>query len=251
MRPKIERLEDWTYKVEGLDDPVPSVTNIIKATVPKELAWWGMQVGCEGVAELLANHIPLPYGDRTSGEYWLKLLQQYKLTVNDTLKAAGARGTEIHDALEVYGKTGNLPETVSNASVGYLKALGLFLLENQPEFYEQETATASLAYRYAGTFDGKAILRSGKYQGARVLLDIKTSKRVYKDQHYPQLEAYEYAEVELGEEPTDTRMVVRLSEQGKYQISVSTDTFDDFYVLLQHYRSIEGRKARKRKSGVL
>lgn len=244
QRPKIERTEDWTYKVEGITEPVASVTNIIKATVPKELAWWGMQVGVAGALHLVREKRINPY---ESDENAIAALGQYKLTVNDTLKKAGARGTEVHDILETYGKSGTLPEIVSDAAAGYAKALGKFLLENNPQFYVQEIMTASLEHKYAGTFDGKAKLCSGKYQGAKVLLDIKTSKRVYKDQHFPQLEAYEHAERELGEDPTDLRMIVRLAETGKYQLSVSTDTFDDFYVLLKHYESIQGRKKRPKR----
>lgn len=243
-RPAITRTEDWTYKVEGIAEPVVSVTNVIKATVPKELAWWGMQVGVAGALSLIREKRINPY---ESDENAVAALGAYNLTVNDTLKKAGARGTEVHDILEAYGKSGTLPEIISDAAAGYAKALGLFLLENNPQFYVQEIMTASLEHKYAGTFDGKAELHSGKYQGAKVLLDIKTSKRVYKDQHFPQLEAYEHAEVELGENPTDFRMVVRLGENGKYQMSVSTDSFNDFYVLLKHYESIQGRKNRPKR----
>ena len=245
-RPQIQRLEDWTYQVEGFDDPFPSVTNIIKATVPKELAWWGMQVGVQGTIDLLKMGYRIHPAPNTA-DFLIAKLTEHKLTVNDTLKKAGARGTEVHDILETYGKTGNLPETISASAAGYAKALVLWLMENQPEFYEQEIKTASPTYRYAGTFDGKAILGAGKYKGSYMLLDIKTSKRVYKDQHYPQLEAYEQAEIELGENPTDLRMVVRLADTGKYQMSVSTDTFNDFKVLLDHYNSIQGRKQRGKK----
>lgn len=228
--------------VEGFPDPFPSVTNIIKATVPKELAWWGMQVGCAGVAELISRGVR----PHENGELWVAQLSAAKLTVNDTLKAAGRRGTEVHDILEAYGKTGNLPDYVSDHAAGYARALGLFLLENNPEFLVQETMTASLKHKYAGTFDGKCVFQSGKFRSRYCMIDLKTSKKVYKDQHHPQIEAYEYSEVELGEDPTELRIIVRLAENGKYQMSVSTDTFDDFYVLLKHYESIQARKARPR-----
>lgn len=245
-RPQITRLEDYSgYMVEGFDDPFPSVTNIIKATVPKELAWWGMQVGVEGALYIVRNS-ERPKHSWTMEEIVVRMGQN-RLTTNDVMKQAGARGTELHDILEAYGKTGNLPEVISDGAVGYAKALGKFLLENRPEFYVQEIATASPTYRYAGTFDGKCIFQNGKLQGKKCLIDLKTAKRVYKDQYHPQLEAYEHAEVELGEEPTEDRVVVRIAEDGKYQLSVSRDTFEDFHVLLKHYESIQRRKQKKRK----
>jgi hypothetical protein len=203
-----------------------------------------MQVGVAGTLQLLRDQRISPW---EPDENTVAALSKYKLTVNDRMKAGGTRGSEIHEILENYGKTGTLPNQVSVEAAGYAKALGLFLLENEPLFLVQERMTASLEHRYAGTFDGICQFTRGKYAGATCLIDIKTSKKVYKDQHHPQLEAYEHAEIELGEEPTDLRMIVRVAANGKYQLSVSTDTFDDFYVLLKHYESIEKRKQRKRK----
>lgn len=238
-RPNITRDADWNYWVEGFNEPFSSVTNIIKATVPKELAWWGMQVGVAGTLQLLRDKRINPY---EPDENTIAALGKYKLTTNDIMKAGGTRGTEVHDILETYGKTGTLPTTVSDSAAGYAKALGNWLLDNQPAFYVQETMTASLEHRYGGTFDGKCVFQAGKHRGQYTLVDLKTSKRVYKDQHHPQLEAYEHAEVELGQRPTDLRMIVLLKPDGKYQMSVSMDTIDDFLVLLEHYRSIERRK---------
>jgi len=246
LRPKIERLEDWTYKVEGHPNPLPSVTNIIKATVPKELAWWGMTVGCDGVATLLQSGEIGPHRLTTwTGKELTAKLTENKLTVNHTLTKAGARGSAIHDMLDNYGKTGNLPDDVDEAYAGYAAALVKWLMANRPEFKQQETMTASLEYEYAGTFDAKCVFHDGKYKGKYALVDLKTSKQIYKDQYFPQIEAYEQAEVELGESPTDLRLVVQLGSDGKVKMGASTDTFQDFKVLLDHYHSIQRRKYKR------
>lgn len=240
-RPKISRNEDWMYEVEGVDEPFHSVTTIIRKTVPKELAWWGMTVGVEGVVELIRqnpNHARLP------ANVLIPKLTEHKLTVNHTLSRAGERGTAIHDLLEDYGKTGNLPDlqAIDPRYTGYARSLVKWLADNRPEFFKQETMTASLEHGYAGTYDARAILHAGKHEGKLALVDLKTSKQIYKDQHFPQLEAYEQAEVELGESPTDIRLVVQLSDDGKVRQAVSTYDFSDFEVLLRHFQAIQRRK---------
>lgn len=245
MRPKIERLEDWTYRVEGLSGPVVSVTNVIKETVPKQLAWWGMQVGCDGVAELLNSGKIKP--DYPSGAAFLAALKFNKLTVNDTLSRAGDRGTAIHTILENYGTSGELPdmESIFPEYQGYARGLAKWLLDNEPEFVNQEVMTASLKHRYAGTFDGRVLFHAGKHKGQLALIDLKTSKQIYKDQHFPQVEAYEQAEVELGEPATDIRLVVQISSEGKVRQAVSTYDFSDFEVLLNHFKALQRHKRKK------
>lgn len=245
VRPKISRTEDWTYIVEGHDEELPSVTNIIKATVPKQLAWWGMEVGCAAVAAIHRTG-QLDIRRLGDGKYLVDQAKHHGLTVNDTLSRAGARGTSIHKILEEYGKTGNLPEGINPDYAGYARGLVRWLMENRPEFLSQEVMTASLTHGYAGSFDGRVLMHDGKFKGQVALIDLKTSKAIYKDQHFPQVEAYEQAEVELGERPTDVRLVVQLSSDGKIKMRQSTYTFEDFLVLLNHYKQIQKHKRKKK-----
>lgn len=254
VRPEIVRKPDRSGYLVG-DDPEPyaSVTTIISKTVPKELGWWGMTVGVAGVMWLIeTQHLNVdPYGNlRISGfkepiqgdgqeavAQVVDLLKAHKLTVNHRMNAAGDRGTLIHDSLERYGKTGEVDDAMP-------PALARWLIGNRPEFLASEVATASMEHRYAGTFDLRARLHAGKYKGQIGLIDLKTTKRVYPDSHFPQLEAYEQAERELGEPPTDFRAVLHLPHEGEVRLVFSTDTFEDFRVLLEHWRSIERRKGR-------
>lgn len=239
-RPAFELEENkHIYSLDG--EIYPSVTQIISATVPKQLAWWGMQVACDGIALLMDRGEYLP----PVGPELVTLLTEKKLTTNHQMHTGASRGKEVHNALANYAITGNF--NLGDFSIQARKyAVGLlkWLIENDPEIIESEVVTGSIEHRYAGTFDMKVRLRRGKNQGAYVLFDLKTGKRVYPDQHFPQLEAYEQAELESGEEPTDYRAVLHLTDNGEPTVAKSCDSFSDFEVLLNHYHSIEKRKVR-------
>ena len=241
--------ESHTYTLDG--EVYPSVTTIISATVPKNLAWWGMTTGIEGVCRLieLGYRFSVP-PDRP--EHIVKLLSEGGLTVNHQMKTAGVRGSAIHKALEKWGSEQEVPhlEDYPETTRPYIMGLANWLVENEPEIREAEVRTGSVNFKYAGTFDLKVHFRKGKYKGRVVLIDLKTTKRVYPDQHFPQLEAYEQAEVESGEKPTDLRAVLHLGFEGKFGLAPSCDTFEDFAVLLKHYQSAEARKQKLRDSGM-
>jgi hypothetical protein len=241
-RPKIEFNEEaHKYFVEG--EEYPSVTTIIKATVPVELSWWGMEVGVAGVAVLIRRGLfPRPYDPA----HVVELLKEQNLTTNSIFWKRGESGTAIHKAFEDYGKTGKIPDLndfpeEDHNRVGNLAA---FILENEPEFVEQEIRTASLKYRYAGTFDARLKFHAGEYKGKECAVDIKTGKYVYPESQFPQLEAYENAEVEAGMAPTDYRLVLHLPVVGSWTLTPSCDTIDDFLVLMDHWRTVIARRQR-------
>jgi hypothetical protein len=209
--------EHHLYKVDG--KAFPSVTTIIKAVVPvpfERAAWFG-------------------YKAARNGE-----------RLDEKRNAKAALGTKVHLALGDWAE-GKEPDPFDYPGCdGFLVALDRFVDTNDPEFYDSEVWTASTKYGYAGTLDVFCEFHKGKHKGALVRLDLKTG-RVYPESHWPQLEAYEQAEVERGKQASDVRMVLDAKETGKYRLIKSTDTFQDFKVLLDHYRSIEARKARKKK----
>lgn len=251
MRPQfIFDKESHTYTLDG--EEYPSVTTIIEATVPKNLAWWGMIVGIEGLCKLEDEYGRYDDWTRYSTDDIVKGLQYYGLTVNQVMKSAGLRGNAVHKALEQWGRNQEVPhlEDYPEATRPYIVGLANFLVKNEPEILESEVRTGSVGYKYAGTFDLKARFSKGKHKGRVALLDCKTTKRVYPDQHFPQLEAYEHAEIESGEAPTDIRGIIHLAADGNSGLAVSCDTFSDFAILLDHYRSGEARKQKLRDSGM-
>lgn len=241
-RPKIELDEEkHRYLVEG--EEYPSVTTIIGLTVAKDLSWWGMEVGVAGVATLIQRKkFPRPYNPATVVE----LLKSENLTTRSIFWKRGESGTYIHKAFDAYGKTGKIPELDDFPTEDHVRVQNLcaWLIDNRPEFLEQEVRTASLEHRYAGTFDARIKFHAGEYKGKECLVDLKTGKYVYPDSQFPQLEAYEYAEIESGQRPTDYRLVLHLPAIGPATLTASMDTIGDFVVLLRHYDSIMARRER-------
>jgi hypothetical protein len=103
--PRLSLTKRSTSIVEG--EIYPSVTTIIKATVPVELSWWGMEVGVAGVAVLIRRGLfPRPYDPA----HVVELLKEQNLTTNSIFWKRGESGTAIHKAFEDYGKTGKIPD---------------------------------------------------------------------------------------------------------------------------------------------
>lgn len=247
-RPKIV-FDEAKHKYTVNGEIYPSVTTIIGATVPKDLSWWGMRVGCEGIYSLLFD----PARDSSWREAFersespqdlVDLLKLAKLTTNHLMRKGGDKGNLLHKALEYYATEYEIPDPMvapREERPRYF-ALAKWLLENDPQFLASEVRTASVKHRYAGTYDFKAYFQRGAYKGKTGLVDLKTTKYVYPESQFPQLEAYENAEVESGEEPTDFRAVLHLPPEGDAVMALSTDNFNDFLVLLKHYHSIQARK---------
>jgi len=246
--PDIQLDDKHRYTVNG--ELFPSVTQIISATVPKDLSYWGMKVGVAGVCILYDRH---KLNRKIHVEDVDDVVQQLvfeKLTTNHIYQSRGRSGITIHQALEDFGRKGVVPDPLAFPQEDLERVCGLarWILETSPRFVAQEVQTASLKYQYAGTFDARVIFGAGEYKGKECLVDLKTSKYVYPESHFPQLEAYEAAELECGEEPTDYRLVLHLPEDGIWTMTPSCDTLDDFLVLLEHYKTLQPRKLRIREA---
>lgn len=262
-RPEIVFDEDkHKYTVNG--EVYPSVTTIIGATVPKELSWWGMKIGCHAIYDLLQepSYREAITGETTfydpsrghyrlieSGDDLVELLKTAKRTTNHEMRKGGEKGDLLHKALEYYATKGEVPDPMTAPAEQRPRyfALARWILDTDPEFLANEVRTASTRFRYAGTFDFRARVGRGPRKGQIGLIDLKTTKYVYPESQFPQLEAYEKAETESGEDPTDFRAVLHLPPEGDAELAVSTDDFNDFLVLLKHYQSIQARKDKMRK----
>ena len=238
----------------------PSVTQVTKGTVPMPFSagqWSGMKMACEGFAEMWmdANNAMLDHNLNNSpdeAKLAENLYESLKMTdhrPDRRLKAAGDRGTLIHEAMENWGVSGEVPNPADFDPEDrvLIKGIAKWLGDNDPEFLEQEVRTASLKHEYVGTFDAKILFRAGEYKGKRALGDWKSSKSVYPDSFFPQLEAYREAEREAGFPDVDFAAVIHLPVSGCVKVHQSVDSFEDFKVLLDHYRSAEARKRRMKK----
>lgn len=147
-------------------------------------------------------------------------------------------GKALHKILE---GSWRIPIDMPEKDKRKAKALAEWVAENQPEFLGREVATCSLEYGYAGTWDTLCRPRRGYYRGKSLRLDIKSSTKLYPDRHFPQLEAYEQCERECGEIVSDIRGILWLPVDRPAIIVESTDSFEDFLVILKVYRSQQER----------
>ena len=238
-RPTIEfDAPSHTYIVNG-EEGYPSVTGILGSTVAKPFgiaANWGYKLGVEAAHILVQDHFER---DLFTGDTFEGALKRAKSvqTPNSVRDKAGDRGTAIHEALERYGKSGEIPVPADFNEEDHARITGIakWLVENRPEFLGSEIRTASLEHRYVGTLDAEVLFEAGEYEGKRARIDFKTSSRVYPDEHFVQLAAYEQAEIECGEEPSDVRLVVHIPQSGKCKSVLADREFEDFAILLAVY----------------
>lgn len=181
---------------------VMSVTSATKGGLPKPfLVGWAAKMAAEfvvdnmGAVEALIN----------AGE---------KRAAIDVIKGArfrdsgnkADRGTIVHSALEAYvdGKPltqedieAQLEEkrvdpALAKATLGMAKGVVKFLEDTEPEIVWSEKTVFSRTYGYAGTADLLGLMHIGESR-VPVVLDVKTSKRIY-DEVSLQLCAYARAD---------------------------------------------------------
>lgn len=254
---------------------VPSVTDVLSVLNKDGLHWWGMKVGVEGVLALAQMDLIAEMTiqrDSFDGGYealcvntpngWITatvddvvdLLKKQKLTVNHVRDKAGARGTAVHDVLEMWATGQDLPklEMFPPEEQGYVAGLFAFLRDvPSAEPVASEVMVGSLTNGFAGRYDvrfrtteehavvvHRTPVRGPQY--ARLapglyLKDLKTTKNVYSS-HGKQLAAYEGASVECGYEPTDGRGVLLVQPDGTYKFVRSQATYQHFLNVLAVYR---------------
>ena len=107
--------------------------------------------------------------------------------------AAAARGSFVHDLIEQYVLTGNVPDAPDDDedAAGMLRQFELFLNQFEPEFTASEMVVFNSEHRYAGTLDFLANIP--KLGDGTFIGDVKTGNRVYPETSL-QLAAYAHAE---------------------------------------------------------
>lgn len=258
---------------------VPSVTTVLDV-LGKTLQHWGQRIGIAGVLELhrqeILREIDLGDGQKVlvvPGEIGQGLvvagveqivtsLKANGLTVSQVRDKAGDRGVSVHDGFEVWCKEGLSPDPsmFQPEERHYVEGLLAFLEAAEPTAEDAEVMVGSVKHGFAGRYDVRlrlhepkqlvvhrtpvrgpqyAVIPAGVY-----LADLKTSKDIFPETHFRQLEGYEGASIECGYEPTDGRFVIHVDADGNYKVGLSTATFEDFLAVLEVYRSNERMKAR-------
>lgn len=247
----------YTITKDDVTAEAISVTDALGCLDKPGLPWWGMKVGIEGVKALddlgVFATLPMWTTDAVIG-----LLTEHKLTVNHVRDKAAQRGTNVHDAFDRYAVTGELPnpDDFEAEQKQYVVGLRAFLetVDGCYEPEDTEVLVGSNEYLYAGRYDQRArftkpvtlVTKTYPKRGPKVtevppgafLLDLKTSAGVYES-HAIQLGAYEGASVESGYDPTDYRVVLRVTNDGRYEFRRVLATQQDFLAVLAVSRLID------------
>lgn len=249
MTPVVEYTEGPPRKYTVNGDVVPSVTQILGALDKPALIWWGMQTGVNGLAALHRQGVEIPWEDP---EGCCKLLTEHKLTVNHVRDTAATRGQSIHDALEAFAATGEIPDLDQFLAEdrGYVQGLARAMLALTPEFVATEVMVGSAVHGFAGRYDAKCVI-----DGRTVLIDLKTSKRTYPTQML-QMAAYALADAEMGNDPVDGCLVVNVHADGSHEITESYATAEMFlgvkaaWEAMQELKAAKPRKRRAKRTAV-
>jgi hypothetical protein len=236
---------------DGTETTVPSVTTILGGALPKPgLDWHGFKLGLKAAQYLVERY------DGKLPENFDALYEAAKQTnhaPHKFLKAAGARGTDVHNVAEVLLRDGKLEDLPSgtNASRGYVDALVKWYTAfdvAEWEIVAVEARLFSTKHLFAGTCD----LIAKRPDGVYVVADYKTSKGIHPS-HLIQTAAYIDAAVECGYIPEGSPVeghVVRLGEDGDSEVQRSPFTIDDFNAVLDLYRVLNDKSKRGEKISV-
>lgn len=242
------------YKVNGRD--VPSVTQILDATLPKDaLTWWGFRVGMGAVIELARqgkltwtdiiarhdSHEEILAGEPSkihavarAGDPQMKkpktlveaIAQDEKLDPNSVRNKAAGRGTGTHEALILLAAEGMpIVDDLPEVQRGFVRGLLKWYLEQEPQFVEggveQLVAYAPESVDscwYSGRFD----LLTRDPDGALVLNDLKTGKELRADSWFRQLMGYKLAYEWMGFEKIERLRSILCKADGTYAVYDAT-----------------------------
>lgn len=211
--------------------PVPSVSDLKDILdKPAVTRWYGAGIAEAAVTTDTWKAIQKKSGDEAA----IKYLKQYPYEHRDK---AAKRGTSVHNGLEYWAKSGELPKPEMYDAVErpYVEGLLAFLNESGIVCRQAEVMVGSMDNKFAGRFDLDGVLMEdvelvdhltpkGRGTTKRVfpagpaLWDLKTSSGVYLDMMF-QLEFYNQAYVEDGYgEPFPHKYIVRVTDDGRYEV---------------------------------
>jgi hypothetical protein len=213
-----------------------------------------MKVGVEGFQTLLNmdDYYDIHWHKAPVDEI-VALLTKNKLTVNHDTKAT-TRGTNVHKALEAFAETKAMPDPkfYPETESGYIAGLAAFINDAHPHPLMSEVMVASLD-GYAGRFDlvcnldfaGKVVTKlypkkppvrtqlSGSW-----LIDLKTSSGVWPSYHF-QVAGYLNALEECGYPVPEHAGILRVTNDGRYELVECNAMYSDFQNALALYQSVK------------
>lgn len=155
------------------------------------------------------------------------------------LDNAAGRGTKIHKATEILDKYGKAE--IDDEYVGYLRAYVLFRTEHKVEYEKIEYASHHPIKGYAGTVD-----RYGTIDGARAILDIKTSYAIQKVLYGAGQNLYRQMLEAQGFE-VDKLYILHLKNDGTYKL-IALEKSDELADACLALHNALRKKPRKKKT---
>lgn len=219
----------WLHTQDGERTSVPSVTGILRVLDKPQLIPWAEARGIDGAVRAVQLGEINP-SDEASVACAVGTVRSLKLGADAARDQGADRGTSLHDALEVYVRSGQVPR-IGDFPVehrGYVQALCRWLLAAKPEPLAVEVCVGSAQWGFAGRLDLRA-----RVGGLDVVVDLKTNARgrVYDDPHL-QCAAYVGALVECGHEVPDDSLIVALGDAGEFEQVACRARYEDFLAVL-------------------
>lgn len=236
----------WLHH-DGQRIDVPSVTGVLKVLDKPAIIPWAEARGIDGAVQAVRLGEIDPQ-DAASVAHAVGTVRTLKLGADAARDQGADRGTSLHNALELYVKTGQVPSVAAFPVEhrGYVQALCRWLLAARPEPTAVEVCVGSVEHGFAGRLDLRATI-----DGRDLVVDLKTNAkgRVYDDPHI-QTAAYVGALVECGHPEPEGAVIVALGEDGGYESADCEATFDDFLSVLSVHHAMRrlrlARAARER-----
>ncbi|MFE6127490.1 hypothetical protein ACFQ6Q_04320 [Streptomyces sp. NPDC056437] len=213
---RIDTPRSHYYKLDGRR--VTGVTTLINGGIPKpNLIDWAARVVAEYVADNPAEIASLRGAGRR------QLVDFLKVRHNAIRDKAGARGTDVHTYAQRF-LSGEDNLTVPDELLGYVEACVAFLDEWQVLPVLVETAVASRAWQYCGTFD----VVGDVYDGTRRIVDWKTGASGIWGETGLQLAGYANAEFYHHDDGTEHQMADLSIDKGLAVHLKPDGTYDAF-----------------------
>lgn len=126
------------------------------------------------------------------------------------MEAAADRGTKVHAATEVLDKRGRAE--IEDEYLPYLQAYAKFRQEHEVQWELIEHSDYHPQLMYAGTID-----RYGMVDGYSTLVDLKTTRSVYKPLCGASLNLYRMI-LEARQKSVERLMIIHLKKDGTYKL---------------------------------
>lgn len=225
-----------TYDIDG--NTYPSVTTILNVLDKPALIGWAANMAVEYIKQQIENNPDFAMDIET-------ILEAAKTEYKTVSVEAADIGTEIHDLISIYIKSGQdaIGEMCDEVQNGFLAFLD-WEKENIDTWIESELEVFDPINCYAGRLDSIAKMKNGKIY----VIDFKSSKGFYPG-YDMQCAAYRGAYELMDREKIDGMMVLRLDKltglpETKDYSKIYEDKLKAFICLVDYYYASAKRKVK-------